>query len=260
MSLPVVLLAGGLGTRLREETDIKPKPMVEIGEYPILWHIMKIFSHFQCREYVICLGYKGGIIKDFFRNYRTRESSFSIDLSEGKTTLHSNRPTEDWVVHLLDTGAETMTGGRIKRASEFLGDRPFLATYGDGVANIDITKLLDSHKESGAVATITAVRPPARFGGLRIDNGRVTEFVEKPQIGEGWINGGFMVLEPQIRERIEQDSTIFERYPLESLAREGQLNAYAHDGFWQCVDTVRDLTLLRDLWNGGHAPWRVWQD
>lgn len=258
MELPVVILAGGLGTRLREETDVKPKPMVDVGGHPIIWHIMKHFSTFGCREFVICLGYRGEVIRRYFMEYALQKASMTVDLAENKWTIHGNAVQEDWTVHLLETGAETMTGGRIGRAARFLDGRPFLATYGDGVSDVDVAALVAFHKANGRTATLTAVRPPARFGGLVIEDGQVNEFVEKPQIGEGWINGGFMVLEPEIAELLETDETILEREPLETLAREGRLGAFMHDGFWQCMDTVRDLTYLRELWSGGQAPWKSW--
>lgn len=258
MDLPVVILAGGLGTRLREETDVKPKPMVEVGEYPIVWHIMKHYASFGCREFVICLGYKGEVIRKYFMDYALQRASITVDLSSNNWKVHDGGGHEDWTVHLLETGAETMTGGRIGRASRFLGNRPFLATYGDGVSDVNIADLVDFHRASGRTATLTAVRPPARFGGLMIEDGVVCEFMEKPQIGEGWINGGFMVLQPEVAALLTADETILERAPLETLAQNGQLGAYQHDGFWQCMDTVRDLTYLRELWMSGQAPWKSW--
>jgi len=256
--LPVVILAGGLGTRLREETETKPKPMVEIGGYPILWHIMKYYASFGSREFVICLGYKGEKIKDFFLSYQNWHSSMTVDLRSGEVIRHDGRRDEPWTVHLLDTGLETMTGGRIGRAARFLGARRFMATYGDGLADIDIAELLASHVACSRRATLTATRPPARFGGLEIEGECVKSFTEKPQIGEGWINGGFMVFEPGITDFIVSDETILEREPLETLSREGQLNAFRHDGFWQPMDTLRDITLMRDLWDRGNAPWKRW--
>lgn len=231
--------------------------MVEIGGHPILWHIMKTYGSFGCREFVICLGYKGDLIKDFFLNYRSRQGSITVELGDGQAKLHAADGIESWTVHLLDTGYGTMTGGRIRRAAEFLGARPFFATYGDGVANIDVDQLLAHHRSHGKLATVTAVRPPARFGGLTIHESRVVSFDEKPEFGEGWINGGYMVFEPEIARYIEDDATILERSPLETLAREGQLAAYEHEGYWQCMDTVRDLTTLREAWDRG-APWKVW--
>ena len=258
MAVPVVLLAGGLGTRLKEETEIRPKPMIEVGGLPILWHIMKIFAAHGHKEFVICLGYKGEIIKDFFLNYSARHGSLTVDLGSGERAHLDRSGCEDWKVHLLETGANTMTGGRVKRAAAFLGNRRFFMTYGDGVANVDINALLAFHERTGKSATLTAVRPPARFGGLKINNGLVEHFEEKPQLGEGWINGGYMVFEPSVADHIESDATFLEREPLEAMADAGQLAAYQHSGFWQCMDTVRDLDLLRDLWDKGVAPWRNW--
>ncbi len=258
LTCPVVILAGGLGTRLREETEVKPKPMVEVGGHPILWHILKTYAAYGCREFVICLGYKGEVIKDFFLNYRSRQGSLTVELGSGECRMHVPDVSEPWTVHLLETGYETQTGGRIRRAAAFLGGRRFFATYGDGVASVDINRLLAHHEAEGRLATITAVRPPARFGGLTLKDGRVMSFDEKPQIGEGWINGGYMVLEPEIANYIHGDEIIFERAPLETVAGEGQLAAYQHDGFWQCMDTLRELTLLRDIWDSGRAPWKVW--
>lgn len=257
-NVPVVLLAGGLGTRLREETDVRPKPMVEVGGHPILWHIMKHYASFGAKEFVICLGYKGEVIKDFFLDYRARQGSLSVDISTGKFKMHDEETGDSWLVHLLDTGTNTMTGGRIKRAAKFLGNRRFFATYGDGVSNINIRDLLAHHEREGRPATISAVRPPARFGGLVIEGASITEFAEKPRVGEGWINGGFMVFEPSIVNLIEGDATILERGPLEGLAKRGELTAFLHDGFWQCMDTVRDLTYLRELWDSGTPPWKSW--
>lgn len=254
--MKTVILAGGLGTRLQEETTIKPKPMVEIGGQPVLWHIMKSYAHYDINEFVIALGYKAEIIKDYFMHYRSRAHSLTVCLHSGDIELHGRAECEDWKVHLLDTGLNTMTGGRVKRAAEFIGNQPFMMTYGDGVCDIDIHRLLEFHKRHGKKATLTAVRPPARFGGIRFDGDAVMHFEEKPQIGEGWINGGFMVLQPEVRDYIDGDSTIFEREPLERLAAEGQLMAYRHDGFWQCMDTLRDVQLLESLWQSGEAPWK----
>jgi glucose-1-phosphate cytidylyltransferase len=258
MSTPVVLLAGGLGTRLREETDVRPKPMIEIGGRPMLWHIMKTYATYGYNEFVVCLGYKGDYIKKFFRESMDHQGSMTIDFATGAVHLHRDEQAENWRIHLLETGTETMTGGRIKRAAQFLGNRRFLLTYGDGVANIDIAQLEKFHEAHGKLATISAVRPPARFGGLTIEDALVRSFDEKPQVGEGWINGGYMVIEPGVINEIADDSTVFERAPLERLADQGQLAAFQHDRFWQCMDTVRDLELLRSLWDGGDAPWKVW--
>jgi glucose-1-phosphate cytidylyltransferase len=252
-----VILAGGLGTRLQEETTVKPKPMVEVGGKPILWHIMSSYAHFGVGEFVVALGYKGEWIKDYFLHYRDRSQSLSVSLRTGEVEIHGGDSCEDWRVHLLDTGLHSQTGGRLRKSSAFLGDETFLATYGDGVADVDIARLIAFHKSHGKKATLTAVRPPARFGGLGLDeaSGAVVRFEEKPQIGEGWINGGFFVLEPGVRDYIEGDETLFEREPLERLAAEGELMAYQHDGFWQCMDTLRDVQLLESLWQSGHAPW-----
>ena len=257
-NIPVVILAGGLGTRLREETETKPKPMVEIGGYPILWHLMKYYAQFGTKEFVICLGYKGEKIKEFFLNYNNWHSSMSINLKSGKVDWHHTNHSENWTVHLLDTGELTMTGGRVAQAARFLSNRRFMATYGDGLSTVDIRALVDSHVNSGLRATVTAVRPPARFGGLEIEDGRVKTFKEKPQIGEGWINGGFMVFEPGIESIIPTDDTILEHAPLETLAQIGQLNSFQHLGFWQPMDTLRDINFMREVWGQGTAPWKCW--
>jgi len=253
----VAILAGGLGTRLSEETNVKPKPMVEIGHCPILWHIMKGYTHYGFNEFVIALGYKGEFIKDYFVNYRHRAHDLTVDLASGDLTLLSG-DSEKWMVHLLDTGLNSQTGGRVKKVAQYIGNEPFLLTYGDGVSDIDIQKLLTYHKEHGKMATITAVHPTARFGSLHIEGDTVKKFAEKPQIQEGWINGGFFVLEPGVADYIEGDDTHFEREPLERLAEEGQLMVYRHNGFWQCMDTLRDLRLLENLWETGKALWKVW--
>lgn len=251
------ILAGGLGTRLSEETVLRPKPMVEIGGKPILWHIMKCYSVGGVNEFIVALGYKGEVIKDYFAGYNRRASSISVDLRSGLVDLHSP-PAEDWKVHLLDTGADTQTGGRIRRMFDYANGAPLMVTYGDGVASLDIRQLLAFHRAHGRLATVTAVRPPARFGGLRLEGDRVVRFEEKPQIGEGWINGGFFVLNPGVARYIENDHTIFEREPLEALAADGELVAYQHDGFWQSMDTLRDKRLLETLWEQGNAPWKTW--
>ncbi len=256
--MKVAILAGGLGTRLTEETTVKPKPMVEIGGMPLLWHIMKIYAAYGYNEFVIALGYKGEVIKDFFINYHYRARNITVKLCTGDLTFHDGE-SEDWTVHLLDTGSDTQTGGRIKRVADFIGHEPFMLTYGDGVANIDIPALLDFHKTQGKLVTLTAVRPPARFGQMVIEAGHVAEFKEKPQIGEGWINGGFFVLEPGITDYIPNDQTAWEREPLENLASDDQLNAYQHQDFWLCMDTLRDVQMLEKLWTGGSPPWRIWK-
>lgn len=252
-----VILAGGFGTRLQEETTVRPKPMVEIGNRPVLWHIAKIYSSAGVKEFVIALGYKGEVIKDYFLQYRNRASSLTIEVRTGELAVRGGE-CEDWTVHLLDTGLNTMTGGRVKQAAEFVGNETFMLTYGDGVANIDLKKLLEFHRKQGRLATVTAVRPPARFGAMSIEGDRVSGFEEKPQLGEGWINGGFFVLEPGIKDYIAGDETLWEREPMERLAVEGQLSAYRHDGFWQCMDTLRDVQYLEQRWQSGRAPWKSW--
>lgn len=257
--MKVVILAGGLGTRLAEETEVRPKPMVEIGGRPILWHIMKIFAKYDHNEFIVALGYKGEVIKDYFLNYYYWRSDISLHLGNGNVDVH-NSGKEDWRVDLIDTGLHTQTGGRVKRLAQWIGDRTFMMTYGDGVANVDISALLAFHENHGKLATVTAVRPPARFGGIRLLDDKVTEFKEKPQIGEGWINGGFFVLEPEVLDYIEGDAIEWEKEPLEALTAEGQLVAYQHDHFWQCMDTLRDVRLLEELWQTAEPPWKVWSE
>src|SRR3954466_556726 len=244
--MKVVILAGGLGSRLAEETELKPKPMVEIGGRPILWHILKQYAHYGFKEFVIALGYKGESIKRYFLDYRSLSSNMTIDLARGKVEVHQNE-AEDWLVHLIDTGQETNTGGRVRRLEPWLRGETFMLTYGDGVCNADLHDLLRFHQEQGRIATVTAVRPPARFGGLIFDGDLIANFTEKPQIGEGWINGGFMVLEPGIFKYLKGDGSILERDALERLAVDRQLAAYRHEGFWQCMDTMRDLRVLEGL-------------
>lgn len=253
----VIILAGGLGTRLAEETEIKPKPMVEIGERPILWHIMKHYASFGFKEFLIALGYKGEVIKRYFLDYYRLNGNLTTDLATGQVTT-DNQSSEDWRVHLIDTGLHTNTGGRVKRLQPWLGNETFMLTYGDGVSDIDLQKLLDFHHSHGQSATITAVRPPARFGGLIFDGDVVTQFTEKPQIGEGWINGGFMVLEPSVFDYLTNDKASLEVDALEQLAAEGQLAAYRHEHFWQSMDTLRDVRLLERLWQNGDPPWKLW--
>lgn len=255
--MKTIILAGGFGTRLQEETAVTPKPMVEIGGRPILWHIMNIYAAHGYKEFVVALGHKGEVIKNYFLNYHYLRNSFSIHLGDGRVDIHE-AGREDWVVHLLDTGLRTETGGRIKRLAPWIGNETFMMTYGDGVANINIQELVAFHQGHGKLATVTAVRPPARFGDLSFGGDLVARFEEKPQIGEGWINGGFFVLEPEVLSYIEGDTIAWEREPLERLAKEGQLVAYRHDGFWQCMDTLRDVRLLESLWAEGQAPWKVW--
>jgi glucose-1-phosphate cytidylyltransferase len=257
-AMKVAILAGGIGSRLFEVTDRIPKPMVEVGGKPILWHIMKHYAHHGLREFVVALGYKGEIIKDYFVNYRNRSNSLVVDLQSGRVEVR-NASSEDWIVHLLDSGSSTQTGGRVRRIMEYVGPESILLTYGDGVSNVDITRLMAFHHAHGKAATVTATRPPARFGGLSLDKNRVTTFIEKPQIGEGWINGGFFVLEPRVRDYLgDSDEMVLERQPMERLAAEGELVAYPHEDFWQCMDTVRDVRLLEELWASGTAPWKTW--
>lgn len=255
--MKVAILAGGLGTRLSEETTIKPKPMVEVGGKPILWHIMNIYASHGYKEFVIALGYKGEIIKDYFLNYHYHSHSLTVLLKTGDIKIHNNEG-EDWVVHLLDTGANSNTGGRVKQAAEFIGNEPFMLTYGDGVSNVNIPQLIEFHKEQNKLVTMTAVRPPARFGQMIIEDRRVVQFKEKPQIAEGWINGGFFVLQPEIIKYIKGDQTAWEYESLENIAEDGQLSAYQHEGFWQSMDTIRDVHLLNKLWQEEKAPWKIW--
>lgn len=257
--MKAVIFAGGHGTRLSEVTDRIPKPMVEIGGKPILWHIMKGYASHGIKEFVIALGDKGHSIKHYFLDYHHNSSSMTVRLKDGKVKVHG-KGQEDWIVHLLDTGEETATGGRLKRVMDYVGNEPILLTYGDGVANVNIKKLIAFHKKQGKLATVTAVRPPARFGGLDFSGNLIKRFTEKPQIGEGWINGGFFVLEPEVKKYIKGDDSIWEREPLERLANAGQLAAYKHDEFWQCMDTMRDLKLLENLWSSGKARWKTWRD
>jgi glucose-1-phosphate cytidylyltransferase len=255
--MKVVILAGGLGTRLQEETIIKPKPMVEIGGQPILWHIMKIFAAQGFCEFVIALGYKSEVVKNYFLNYHFLREDISINLKSGNVQVH-NESKDDWLVHLVDTGDRTETGGRIRRLSQQIGGETFLLTYGDGVANIDINELVRFHKSQHKLATVTAVRPPSRFGGLDFKGDLVSQFSEKPQIGEGWINGGFFVLEPEVLNYIPGDQSSWEGEPINRLVSEKQLAAYKHIGFWQCMDTLRDMRHLDAMWAEGNAPWKIW--
>lgn len=253
-----VILCGGLGTRLAEETDVRPKPMVTVGGHPILWHILNLYGSYGFKKFALALGYKGEVIKEYFLNYYSLDSDLRIDLSSGDVE-HLRPSRRDWQLELIDTGAESMTGGRLHRLETLL--RPegtFMLTYGDGVCDVDIDRLVAFHRAHGKLATVTAVRPPARFGGMVFDGDRVTEFREKPQTGEGWINGGFFVLEPEVFDYLDGDATVLEGAPLENLARDGQLMAYKHEGFWQCMDTVRDRQLLEGLWKDGSAPWKKW--
>jgi len=256
--MKTVMLAGGLGTRLSEATGARPKPMVEIGGMPILWHIMKIYGAAGLNEFVLALGYKADVIKAFILDHSRLGRDLTVDLGQGTVQVHGDEP-EEWIVHLIDTGAATQTGGRIKRLEPWLRDGTFMLTYGDGVAGLDLAELLACHRAHGRIATVTAVRPPARFGALELDGNQVVRFSEKPQVGEGWINGGFFVLEPGVFDYLGGDDLIFEHEVLERLARDGQLAAYRHEGFWQCMDTMRDVRHLNALWAEGRAPWMVWE-
>lgn len=257
--MKVAILAGGVGSRLSEETQVKPKPMVEIGGIPIIWHIMMHYAFHGFKEFVIALGYKGEYIKKYMVDYCSLNSNLSVDMRTGHINT-DNRRAPDWRVDLIDTGVPTLTGGRIKRLQPYLGNSTFMLTWGDGVSNVDLCDLLEFHRKHGKLATMTAVRPPARFGHLEMDGDQIVSFNEKPQTAEGWINGAFFVLEPGVFDYIDGDQTQWEREPLERLAAEGQLMAYRHDSFWQCMDTLRDKKLLEDLWESGQAPWKVWED
>jgi len=256
--MKVVILAGGLGTRLSEETELRPKPMVDIGERPILWHIMKSYATQGFKEFFVALGYKGEVIKRYFLDYHGMSKSVTIDVATGRASFHESE-VDDWKVHLMDTGLKTSTGGRVKRLQPWLEDGTFMLTYGDGVSDVDMNQLLAFHRKQGKIATLTAVRPPARFGALNFDGDMVTEFMEKPQIGEGWINGGFMCLEPRIFSYMKDDDDSLEADVLTRLARDRELVAYRHDRFWQSMDTLRDVRLLESLWQSGRAPWRNWE-
>jgi glucose-1-phosphate cytidylyltransferase len=254
--MKTVILAGGLGTRISEESHLKPKPMIEIGGRPILWHIMKLFSHHGYNDFIICLGYKGYVVKEYFSNYVLHNADLTVDLAKGSVEYHATNH-EPWKVTLVDTGAETMTGGRVKRIAQYLEpNEPFFLTYGDGVADVDLGALAAFHRSHGKDATVTAVAPPGRYGALDIEDGLVQRFVEKPPGDNGLINGGFFVLDPRVISRIAGDETIWEQEPLMGLARDGQLGAYRHDGFWAAMDTLRDKNVLEALWDSGEAPWR----
>lgn len=256
--MKAVILAGGFGTRLSEETAIKPKPMVEIGGKPILWHIMNIYSAFGINEFVIAAGYKAEVIKDYFLNFYAINNDITIDLSNGKTIVHDgNQPK--WKVHVIDTGLHTQTGGRLKRLKRWLeNEELFMFTYGDGVADIDINDLMAFHRSHGKLATVTTVRSPARFGRIVFDEDRVVNFYEKPEAAEGWINGGYFILSPKVIDYIDGDETIWERDPIDKLARDGQLMGYRHYGFWSCMDTLKEKNFLEELWGSGKAPWKIW--
>jgi glucose-1-phosphate cytidylyltransferase len=254
--MKVVILAGGYGTRLSEETEILPKPMIEIGGRPLLWHLMKAFSEQGYNEFVVALGYKGDVIKRYFMQYADTVSDLRIDLGTGKTE-RQGEIKEDWKIELIDTGQDTMTGGRLKRLRDHLGET-FIFTYGDGLSTVDVPKLVDFHRAHGKLATVTAVQPPSKFGMLQLNGSRVSKFAEKPAEATSYINGGFFVLEPEAIDLVESDDMPWEREPCESLAADGQLQAYVHDGYWQCVDTLHELRLLRNAWNDGEAPWKIW--
>ena len=254
--MKVIILAGGFGSRLSEYTESIPKPMVTIGGKPILWHIMSRYANFGHKDFYLALGYKAEIIKEYFLNYRSLNSNFTVDLSSGKVDPHQT-DAADWRVTMVDTGLQSMTGGRVKRLQSFVGNEPFMLTYGDGVADIDLDALLKFHNSHGKMVTVSAVHPGARFGELMLDNGQVKSFQEKPQMGQGWINGGFFIIQPDFFDLFANDETILEREPLEKVAQMGELMAYKHDGFWQCMDTKRDRDMLEDLWQHGLALWKV---
>ena len=256
-NMKVVILAGGLGTRISEESDLKPKPMVEVGGRPILWHIMKIYSTFGFNEFVICLGYKGYVIKEYFSNYFLHMSDVTFDMANNKMEVHQKH-ADPWKVTLVDTGQKTMTGGRLKRVHEYVDGDTFCFTYGDGVANINIEKQLEFHRKTGKMATVAAIQPPGRYGILAMDEAQVSGFQEKPVDGSTWINGGFFILEPKVFDLIEGDQTTWELEPLNTLAQRNELRAYRHEGFWQAMDTLRDKTYLDQLWESGEAPWKTW--
>ena len=257
--MKVVLLAGGLGTRISEESYLKPKPMIEIGGMPILWHIMKIYYSYGFNEFIICAGYKQHVIKEWFSNYFLNFSDITFDFTEGKKEIVHNQHHEKWKVTIVDTGVHTLTGGRIKRIKEYIGDDTFLMTYGDGVCDVDVNKVLNFHRTHGKLATLTAVLPEGRFGVMDMKENQIVSFREKSKSDSGWINGGFMVLEPQVLNYIEGDQTMFECEPLQQLAQNGQLMAYKHEGFWQCMDTMRDKECLEKMWDSQNAAWKCWE-
>lgn len=258
--MKAVILAGGYGTRISEESSVRPKPMVHIGERPIIWHIMKIFSHFGINEFVICLGYKGEIIKEYFSNYYLYRSDITFDMENNTMDVHRN-DVEPWRVTLVDTGDGTMTGGRLKRVREHIGDETFCMTYGDGVSNVDLKNLIEFHRSKKALATLTAVQPPGRFGTFKLgyNDHLIDSFKEKPKVDGAWINGGFFVLEPAVFSYIDGDETVWEKEPLEKLANDGELSAFKHNGFWQPMDTLRDKIVIEEHWNSGKAPWKLWK-
>jgi glucose-1-phosphate cytidylyltransferase len=257
-TMKVVILAGGFGTRISEESHLKPKPMIEIGERPILWHIMKIYSHYGFNDFIICLGYKGYFIKEYFAHYFLHEADVTFDFSESNRQTIHNHFAEPWKVTLVNTGFETMTGGRVKRIQPYIPNEPFMLTYGDGVADIDIQKLVDFHKSHGKLATVTSTQPSGRFGALALNENQVVSFQEKPKGDSSWVNAGFFVMEPKVFDFLESDQTILEREPLEKLAQIGELMTFKHSGFWQPMDTMRDKNLLDNLWQTGKAPWKTW--
>jgi len=257
--MKVVLLAGGFGTRISEESHLKPKPMIEIGDMPILWHIMKNYSHYGFNEFIICAGYKQTVIKEWFADYFIHTSDITFDFTKGNEVIVHNKHSEPWKVTVVDTGLNTMTGGRLKRVKEYIGNETFLMTYGDGVSNVDIPATLEFHRKYNKLMTMTAIQPEGRFGYIDLDNEIVNSFREKSEHDTGWINAGFMVLEPNVLDYIEDDTIMFEREPMERIAEEGQMVCYKHTGFWQCMDTLRDKQKLEKLWESGNAPWKVWK-
>lgn len=258
-TMKAVILAGGYGTRISEETHLKPKPMIEIGGKPVLWHIMKIYSHYGINDFIICLGYKGYMIKEYFANYYLHMSDITFNMQENHTEIHHNT-SEPWRVTLVDTGLETMTGGRLKKVRKYIGNETFCFTYGDGVSDVNIAEIIKFHRDTGTKATLTAVQPPGRFGAIDIlDNSRITSFEEKPQGDGNWVNGGYFVLEPEVFDLIEDHTTVWELGPMEKLANDNQLSAFKHSGFWQPMDTLRDKVKLEELWSSRKAPWKVWE-
>lgn len=258
--MKVVILAGGFGTRITEESQLKPKPMVEIGGMPILWHIMKEYSFYGFNEFIICAGYKQHIIKEWFADYFLRTSDVTFDFTQGEKVIVHNQHSEKWKVTVVDTGLKTMTGGRVRRIKKYVGNEPFMLTYGDGVSDVNIQNLLSFHKKNGTIATLTVVQPEGRFGMIDMTESRITSFREKSQSDTGFVNGGYMVLQPEVFDYLEDDNTVFEKEPLERLAEENELTAYKHDGFWQCMDTIRDKQKLDALWENGIAKWKTWKE
>ena len=257
--MKVAILAGGYGTRLAEETEIRPKPMVEIGGMPILWHIMRHYDYYGHKNFLVALGYKGDYIKRYMRDYYSLQGNLTVNLKNGEIEMKGGY-SPDWIVDLIDTGIATQTGGRIKRLAPHIGNETFMLTWGDGVSNVNLDELLAFHRSHGKLCTMTAVRPPARYGHLVFDGDRIAEFTEKPNIGEGWINGAFFVVEPEVFDYIDGDTTVWEHEPLERLAAEGELMAYRHTDFWQCMDTLREKHILQQFWESGDAPWKLWED